>query len=348
MDLDRATREQLQVALLSALHTWGDIRHFTTHGLGRNFDQIAGGDNLTEAVTNLIQWAEGQGKVRELVTAALDRAPENKLIRELAPLLSNSRKIPFVVAAMNHEEALQLKSLEVFKYPGVPRTERARWGEFLRALRRDGISMTAFEEHYTANRDRWIPYQYEQRAVCDVVTDAIHEMNRLRSGRVTEPHLEVELWSEAFFDDDTTLRNRTWERLSELGFVLVIDAVSLFHPGLRRTLEASHMGSREQVAVIVLSPVSQHTFKTNQVIEQRIGPEVQRTFARFAEQFDWRCEFGVGDVRGLRRWLYAILPEAERITLGQKPNPARLRLMSRNMGDAAGLDQAIFGQQSRP
>lgn len=151
-----------------------------------------------------------------------------------------------------------------------------------------------------------------------------------------------------FFDEDHTKRVQTWDQLRLSGCVLIVDAVSLFHPVLRQRLSQSEMSSNERAAMLVLSPVNSSTIQVNQLIEQVISSQMELTFSRFDEHLDRLCEIGVGDLRALQRWLFAILPETATIVQNQKPNPKNRRIIRQRMDkEPLGMERLIFGQRGK-
>jgi nucleoside phosphorylase len=68
--LDKAEREQLHKALLTAFPSRLDLKRMVDFGLDQNLDSIVSNSNLDHAVFELIKWAEAQGKVSELIRAA--------------------------------------------------------------------------------------------------------------------------------------------------------------------------------------------------------------------------------------------------------------------------------------
>jgi len=149
--------------------------------------------------------------------------------------------------------------------------------------------------------------------------------------------------SSKFFDEDTKVE--TWGQLSQLGCVIIADAVSMFHPDLCHHLLHSEMSSNERVAMLVLSPVDPCTIPINQVIERAISSQMQRAFARFGLYLDKMCEFSAGDLRTLQRWLFSILPEVAETVQQRRANPSNLQLMQEQVGPELGMGDFLFGRR---
>lgn len=71
----------LHAALLSAFPTRAALARMVRFGLDVNLATIADGTNLDETVFSLIEWAEGRGRLSELLTAARDDNPGNASLR---------------------------------------------------------------------------------------------------------------------------------------------------------------------------------------------------------------------------------------------------------------------------
>jgi formylglycine-generating enzyme required for sulfatase activity len=78
--------ESLLEGLLSAYRRHQDLRQMVRLRLGENLEAIAGtgGQNLNDIVFNLIEWAQANGRARELATKAYQDKPENERLKKLA------------------------------------------------------------------------------------------------------------------------------------------------------------------------------------------------------------------------------------------------------------------------
>jgi hypothetical protein len=82
--------QQFHKALLSAFPTPGKLRQMVRFKLDENLDaispwldatRIAGGANHSEVVSNLIEWADAEGRLEELLIAACKEIPGNPDLR---------------------------------------------------------------------------------------------------------------------------------------------------------------------------------------------------------------------------------------------------------------------------
>ena len=75
-------RRDFRDALLSAFPRKIELAQMLSFELNRNLDEIATGENHSDAVFQVITWAEAQGKLQELIDAASECNPGNSQLRE--------------------------------------------------------------------------------------------------------------------------------------------------------------------------------------------------------------------------------------------------------------------------
>jgi hypothetical protein len=261
---------------------------------------------------------------------------------ELPPPGVQAVGIPFVIFAMVHQEADELISEIIFENPAVAPIERERFARLVEILAEhdfDDIS-----EFYGETREGWRPPIANLAAIRDTIEEIVKRVNHHRQATPGVSIIRPQFFSADFLSDDPDWRGQTWDQLSKLGCVLIIDAISMFHPFLRQKLLLSEFGSNERVSIVVLSPVGPGVLPINQFLEQEICPQMQRAFDRFATHLDMLCEFGIGDIRNLRRWLFSVLPEAAMTIQGQKASPVWREAIRNKLGMPVGIDRIIFGR----
>jgi hypothetical protein len=69
---------QLQQALISAFPSQAMLKQIVRFSFDVGLDEVAGGENYSEIVFNLIQWTESEGKSAQLVDKALQQKPGNE------------------------------------------------------------------------------------------------------------------------------------------------------------------------------------------------------------------------------------------------------------------------------
>ncbi|QDL07357.1 hypothetical protein DP113_05035 [Brasilonema octagenarum UFV-E1] len=73
--------QQFHKALLSAFPTTAKLKQMVRFKLDENLEAIAGGANHSEVVSNLIEWADAEGRLEELLTAARKDNPGNPALK---------------------------------------------------------------------------------------------------------------------------------------------------------------------------------------------------------------------------------------------------------------------------
>ncbi|MEO1373006.1 MAG: toll/interleukin-1 receptor domain-containing protein [Cyanobacteria bacterium J06635_10] len=86
MELDGNSREQFHDALLSAFPNKGTLKQMVSFKLNINLDNYTDG-NLSKVVRELIELAEANGNVKELLTAARKANPGNPKLRSFDELM---------------------------------------------------------------------------------------------------------------------------------------------------------------------------------------------------------------------------------------------------------------------
>jgi hypothetical protein len=83
-------RKKLRQGLLSAYPSIPKLKMMVDDELGHNLDAIAGGNNLQEVVFDLINTAESQGWLEDLIRAAIESNPGNPDLQVIAEELSSN------------------------------------------------------------------------------------------------------------------------------------------------------------------------------------------------------------------------------------------------------------------
>ncbi len=167
--------------------------------------------------------------------------------------------LPIVILAMKEEEAKELLSKDIFKANNVKvsKEEKANFAKLLNTLKKDhNIADTDIIKYYGSMRNDWNPPIVKkgtiQNALEDVLVKANEDHPRLRD---EHPCISPIFLSEDFFSNDDEWRRQTWEYLSKIGCIFIIDAISIFHPMLQEKLKSSELGSNINVSIAVLSPI---------------------------------------------------------------------------------------------
>ena len=324
-------------------------------------NKIPEANNKDERVTQTIDYllrkrlADGQWVFVQFLSALRTKYDaEDALHGQLSKLIVNVDgelkqlsvvRIPFVVVAMTKEQAQALDNETVFDDQEVAPAERVRFRAFKQALQAHGIDdLPGF---YADERGAWKPYSSSHWSIEEIIVETFDAVNKSEKIGTNLPLLEPEFFSEDFFRTDAGPATNLWAKLGRSGCVLVVDAVSIFHPLLRKTLSDSEVSSNEFVAVLMVSPVSTNEIQVNQLIENIVGLNMARAFNRFHEQWDRLCEIGIGDLRSLQRWLFSVLPEEAAIVSEQKRSLNRKSFRNSFPAEPTGMADVITNRGLR-
>jgi hypothetical protein len=263
-------------------------------------------DDESTSVVGMTVVADMQPNIRAAYMVSASTI--NQIWTELQPPPDNYERIelPIVIVAMTQSEANDLFQNPEFIGRRMLQAEANRFRAFLETFSDENIA--SLSSRYANERKNWKPYSYTDETLRKIILEIIRELNDWCSEEEKPILLRPRFLSSEFFAHDTELQNETWDELTETGCVVFVDAVSLFHPDVRQALIQSHISAHPNVAVLVLPPIDMSTIPSNQQVDMEIRSWMQRAFDRF-EEFDRFCEFGLGNVQTLKRWLFHNLPE---------------------------------------
>jgi hypothetical protein len=266
----------------------------------------------------------------------------NELHRQISQAMADEVNVPFVVAAMNRTQATDLFNEVVFDDPNVAPIERIRFQEFKQAL---NIDLADLLPCYQQRREDWTPPIYRHNSIGQIIVDMLNHINEYHRQPKNLPRLLPDFLSEDFFTAEPRIRRRTVRELKQFGGVLVVDAVSMFHPLLRELIIQAEISSNSRVALLILSPIDTSTLPVVQLIEQVVALQMETAFTRFDDDYDHLCEIGVGNLRALKRWLVSILPETASHIQMENPSPVtQQRWRNEQNIQPRGYNRLIFSQ----
>jgi hypothetical protein len=314
-------------------------------------------ERVDKTIDYLLQKRAGDDRppILPFLSLLRDRLVEGDALRDELAALNNELEqalsnvevigetvdIPFAIVAMTRDEATHLFSGAIFDDPAVAPLERERFQCFSEAF--GSYSILDFLSLYGEHRDDWMPYALSQSTIQSIVLDVTERINRTNSETSNLQVLRPRFLSADLLSQDRRTRVEVWAQLRRSGYVLIVDAVSLFHPVLRQTFSMSQLDSNERAAVAVLSPVDGSSGRVNKLIETLITSHMELLFSRFSEDLDRLVEIGISDSRALHRWLFAVLPEMRQIVQMRRLSPINRRLIRDRLGAPLGIEQFIFG-----
>jgi hypothetical protein len=204
----------------------------------------------------------------------------NGLHGDVAQALSDKVIIPFVVAAMTHAEAADLLTETVFDNPDVAPGEHARFQHFKQALEEE-IEHRDWHSCYGERRESWKPLASPETSIGEIISGMLNHVNDYHQELQNLPRLLPYFLSDEFFSTEREIRRQTLRQLRQLGGVLIIDAVSIFHPTLNRSISHAGIGSSKRVAILIVSPIDTSILPVNRLIEEVIDLQMETVFTRF-------------------------------------------------------------------
>ncbi|MCB0196355.1 MAG: toll/interleukin-1 receptor domain-containing protein [Anaerolineae bacterium] len=212
--------------------------------------------------------------------------------------------LPFLIAAMTRKEAVELfKDDILLRHPDSSPAEVQRFAAFKAALLKQ-VAIEAIIESYTIQRTNWKPLIGGGKTIKKVVLDTIQTLtNNQPDQRLLKPDFSL---SQSLFQPSS--RRNVLKNMDRTVGVVLIDAVSMFHPHLKQGL-SSGIATHKHVAILVLSPLDTRQLPINQLIEETISHQMQTAVARF-EQFEPLCQtIGISDSRIFEYQLFNMLPQ---------------------------------------
>jgi hypothetical protein len=292
------------------------------------YDQLTRDTDKATVIDRLVKYADQNLLLATLLHLAEAQSPVTyqEVQADFALItVDNSKQksidIPFVIVAMTSHEASELVTEKVFDNPGVAPAARTQFQEFRKALQKYGIKDLL--PYYDKYRDDWRPPHHQQQTVKQTIQQIIDRVNQLGAMQIRPKFV-----SEDFFSPDPVIKSQTWQ-LTDGGSIIVADAVSMFHPSLHKALLDSEMSSKEQVAMLILSPINFSKISANRSIEQKI---MVRALTRLKGYQDQWCEFGAGDWRVSQRWLFATLQAIANRVQNPPPDPNNIKNFRKKMG----------------
>ncbi|MBW4590780.1 effector-associated domain EAD1-containing protein [Aetokthonos hydrillicola Thurmond2011] len=114
-------RKKLQEALIDAFRDKASLERMLAFELDKNLDAIAGGNSLQDIVFNLIETAEAQGWIEDLVNAARESNPGNHLLKATAEgLLPNYNLETLSISSPNIPQKQETAGNNIYhSYPDI-------------------------------------------------------------------------------------------------------------------------------------------------------------------------------------------------------------------------------------
>jgi len=268
-------------------------------------------------------------EVQAPIPADAALAPVKRWLDDVMPAW-NARAVglPVSVFAMTAGEVQELEN-----DPGIVGNHLGKVVEDRFKKLRDDLTTGGVEwtKRYTARREAWQPFGPGGSDAETTVHGIAREINqhslpKLRNRQIRIQWYPFDAVLEQARDAAPDLRQRRiYQDMARAGCVLLVDEMSLFHPGLRQALTNSPFFNNDQVAIVTVSPLDPGRAPVDQVLEAEARRQLSGAFTRYANDYDPQCELAVGEERRLRRWLHASLPETVANLREPRPDQGAIR-----------------------
>ena len=267
------------------------------------------------------------------VSTVAASADELNLVRQLETYLQGATPLPgrravglpLMIVAMTAAEA------ELF----APRSSSVEpFATFSAAMQQ--YSPIELANRYGTVRADWKPFAGSPSTIVQLVESVITYMNAQEGPRLRGLWLKVQHYAFDMRTPETRELRHIYMELAQTGCVVVIDDLSLFHPGVREAFRDSPLFNSQQAALVSISPFNADTLPPARMLETELWRRLAVAFDRFDMDYDPQCEFGIGDERRLRRWLHNSLPQAAQNFREPQPDPRLLNEFVGSMGLARG------------
>ena len=95
MELNKSQRQHLREALISAYRNESNLKIMLSDELDVRLNNIVSGENYNTIVFNLVDWADEQGRLEELISAAYRKTPGNEDFRRFIKNIGIKKIISF-------------------------------------------------------------------------------------------------------------------------------------------------------------------------------------------------------------------------------------------------------------
>lgn len=288
----------LRKVLAESYLTQEDARRIASDA-GLNLSQIAFSNSATNTWDSILKEAENSGCMEVLLKAIEEDKPH---LGQKLPKLQKRVKIPVLIVAMKQDQAIALSDETVFNNSGS-NDKLNNFQQFHIALKHHQLG--DFQFYYGDKHEKWKPV-YCNKTVEEIVEGLFFECNKQNRG-TSESLIELDFVSSDFFCNDRQNRERVNRRL-EQGGVIIVDAISLFHPDLNEKLVKSGVSGNKNVAVLIVSPIDATTLPVNECIKKIFLNDFDRAYSRLVDDYDHLCAIDLGDKLSLERWLFHTVP----------------------------------------
>lgn len=261
-----------------------------------------GGGGRTKYAREMVDMCARRGKLSQLMDLVKEQRPSNYETYERSLTGKNKENllvyVNFVVVAMTHEEAQQLR-MDPDTY--TRRDFKEKYDEF--------SSIPEYTQWFTCykdDRDYWEPHSCPESSIIQIIEDTFMRLQPqiVKSFRNSKQIivLQPRFYSQDFFTNMTLADN-----LKKSGCFLIVDTISLFHKEVWETFLQTGISEDDTVSMLMLTPVNLETNPVHNLITELVRKNLRMGFKKFAEDWNLSFEYGNADKIFLHRWISAML-----------------------------------------
>jgi hypothetical protein len=167
--------------------------------------------------------------------------------------------------------------------------------------------------------------------VGDISREALDRLARARNPRLRGRAVKLQRYPmDPLIEGVHALRD-VYRQMADAGCIMLVDELSLFHPGIRSAVAACPMIGARNSAVVTVSPFVSELEAQQQLLREEIRGQLASVFDRFELDYDPQCELGVNDEWRLRRWLHQSLPETLQVLRSPRVERAQVELFAQEL-----------------
>jgi hypothetical protein len=237
--------------------------------------------------------------------------------------------LPFVLVAMTRSEAeamAQRGETLVQHGLGVDRAKQFR--TLVDALHSHiRLDLGAHAQHYGPSRYAWSPFfdPGNDHSMCATILDVVKRRNAETWLQQRGRSIKAQFYSfDPLLSGQDGPQYEIYRGIARTGCVVVVDELSMLHPDILNAFEQSPLKNSPQAALVTISPFDPYRLGPDEMIETAVRRQLGDAISRFGEDFDPRCEFGVGNERRFKRWLFSSLPGTLDAVLSPPMDPLKM------------------------
>lgn len=295
-----------------------------------------------EILTKRIESIEAKLETKEgeisITNAKLERARIKPMDSD--NLVASQLSVQVAVVSMTRKQVLTLNSTLDTEGITADISEFPSLQQMYSILSNYGID--EIESCYGEEPDDWKPLLSNNNlTIKQIIMDVLEKTTSSHPGWAGNATVHLQSVSSAFLSEEDTDRDDARILLATRGGVIVVDALSLYHPTIRKYLADSNLFAINlPVAMVVLSPLRSDRIPVHQILHGQIFPtHFEVAFQHFVKRLDPFYEFNVGDYCGLRRWLFSVLPNYKRRAMSSEARAAA----ETQLGPSVGMVQYVSG-----